>query len=100
MIILAGTITIDAEQLPAFEQAVAAMADRVRAEDGCRHYSLLAEDRAAGLINVVEIWEDEAALRVHLAQPWITEFYARFSPHIRAIDVPIYDVAGVRPLEI
>lgn len=100
MIIVAGAIRIEPAQVPAFEQAVAEMVDRVRQEDGCRHYSLLAEDRAAGLINVVEIWEGEPALRAHLAQPWITDFYARFSPHIREMNVPIHDVAGVRPLEL
>jgi len=100
MIVLAGTITIDPAQVAAFETAVADMVDRVRKEDGCHHYSLLAEDRAGGVINVTEIWEDEPALRVHLAQPWIAEFYARFAPHMQAMNVPIYDVAGVRDLEL
>jgi quinol monooxygenase YgiN len=100
MIILAVTMTIDPELVAAFEKAVAEMVGKVREEDGCHHYSLLAEDRAAGLINVVEIWRDESALRVHLAQPWIAEFLARFSPHIRAMNVLIYNVAGTRPLEL
>lgn len=100
MIILAGTMTIDPEQVPAFEKAVAEMIGQVREEDGCQHYSLLPEDRATGLINVLEIWRDEPALRVHLAQPWIVEFYARFSPHMRELNVPIYDVAGTRPLTL
>ena len=47
-----------------------------------------------------EIWSDEAALRVHLAQPWIKDFEKRFAPHMLAFDVPIYDVAAARPLEL
>jgi quinol monooxygenase YgiN len=100
MIVLAGTMTMDPAQIDSYEQRVAAMLAKIRAEDGCHHYSTLVEDRATGTINVVEIWRDEAALRVHLAQPWIQDFQKRFGPHMQAFDVPIYEVASVRPLEL
>lgn len=98
MIILSGTLTIDPAQVAAFREAVAAMRPAVLAEAGCRHYSLLVEDAAAGVINVLEMWDDDAALTVHLGQPHIRAFFARFSPHIRSMDAAVYDAGAPRPI--
>jgi quinol monooxygenase YgiN len=86
--------------LPAFAEAVQAMIGDVRAEDGCLHYALLVDDTVPGCVNAIEMWRDEAALKVHLAQPWITEFLGKFGAKMQASTVQIYDVAGVRPLSL
>ena len=44
MIFVAGTMTMNPEIIDDFKAEVAAMVDKVRAEDGCMHYSLLVED--------------------------------------------------------
>ena len=98
MIIVAGTLTINPAKIGEFVRDVAAMVDRVRAEAGCYHYSLLVEDAATGLVNVLEQWEDDAALLVHFTQPWIAEFSRRHGPEMLASTVRILDVAGERPL--
>ncbi len=98
MIFVAGTMTFDPAVLPAFRRDVAAMLARVRAEAGCRHYSLLVEDEAADVVNVHELWDDDASLEVHLKQPWIVEFFAKYVGHVRGSTLRIYDVAGDRPL--
>lgn len=59
MIFVAGTLTIDPSAVDAFLADVAAMRPKVLEEAGCYHYSLLAEDRAGGVINVLEQWEDD-----------------------------------------
>ncbi len=100
MIIMAGTMTFEPADIPGFTAAVADMIAQIRAEDGCNHYSLLVEDAAAGLINVTEIWRDDAALHAHLAQPWTVSFFARFGPKARTIDLLIYDVSGTRALAL
>lgn len=100
MIFVAGTLTIDPSQLADFEREVAAMRPKVLEEAGCRHYSLLTEDRAGGVINVLEAWDDDEALAVHLKQPWIETFYARFSPHIQALNAKIYDISGSREIPL
>lgn len=100
MIFVAGTLTIDPAEIPAFRQAMADMRPKVLEEAGCRHYSLLVEDEAGGVINVLEAWDDDAALEVHLKQPWIETFYARFSPHIVSLDAKIYDIAGSREIPL
>lgn len=99
MIFVQGTMTMDPACIPAFKVAVAAMVEKVRAEEGCLHYSLLVEDDATGFVQVTEAWRDDAALLVHFTMPWIADFLAKFSAHMQASTVQIYDVAGApRPL--
>jgi len=98
MIFVAGTLTINPSVVADFRRDVAAMADKVRSEEGCHHYSLLVEDPTTGLINVLEQWEDDSALVVHLRQPWITAFFARYVEHLRASTVRVFDITGERPL--
>jgi len=101
MIALLGEMTLPPELMGAFEREVAAMRSKVLAEQGCHHYSLLIEDRAAGLVNVAEVWDDDAALVVHMKQPWIGAFMARFGGHILGSTVMIHDIAGPpRPLAL
>ena len=69
MIFVAGTMTMNPEIIDDFKAEVAAMVDKVRAEDGCLHYSLLVEDADKGLVNVLEKWRDDDALLVHFGQP-------------------------------
>ena len=100
MIIVAGTMRLDPADIPAFHVAVRALGREVRLEDGCLHYSLLPEDPDLGTVNVTEMWRDDEALRVHLAQPWITAFLQQFGAKAKEMDIKIYDVAGVRPLQV
>jgi quinol monooxygenase YgiN len=98
MIFVAGTLTVKPTLVEDFLYDVQAMADRVRAEQGCFHYSLLAENSKTGLINVLEGWSDDAALATHLKQPWIVEFFNKYVSHLLALNVKVYDISGVRPL--
>lgn len=95
MIIIAGYLTIDPQRLTEFEDAIAAVAGTIRAEDGCHHYSVLAEDRSKGLVNLTEVWRDKAALDIHLAQPWVKDLLARIGPLIRSMDAPAYDAVPI-----
>lgn len=98
MIFVAGTLTLDPSMITQFEADVAAMRPKVLEEDGCRHYSLLAEDRAGGVINVLEMWDDLESLKVHLKQPWIVEFFNKYVNHIKGMDSQVYDIAGSQPI--
>jgi quinol monooxygenase YgiN len=98
VIFVAGTMTLNPAILADFERDVAAMLDRVKAEKGCHHYSLLVQDADEGVVNVLEQWDDDEALKVHLAQPWIASFFNRYSGHMRSHTMKVYDIAGSRPL--
>jgi quinol monooxygenase YgiN len=57
------------------------------------------EDAATGLVNVMEQWDDDDALKVHLGMPWIAEFFSKYVGHMQASTVQVYDIAGApRPL--
>ncbi len=99
MIFVQGTMNMDPACIPDFVADVAAMRDRVLAEDGCHFYSLLVEDARTGLVNVIEQWRDDDALGVHFTMPWIGTFFAKFSPLMQASTVQIFDIDGnPRPL--
>jgi quinol monooxygenase YgiN len=98
MIFVAGTMNMNPGVMADFVRDVAAMRPKVLAEAGCSHYSLLVEDAASGLVNVLEQWEDVAALKVHFKQPWVTEFFARYGPQLQASTLQVYDIAAVHPL--
>jgi quinol monooxygenase YgiN len=98
MIFVAGTMTMNPAVLVDFQRDLAAMAGKVRAERGCRHWSLLVEEPASGLVNVLEQWDDDEALLTHLKQPWILEFLGRYAQHMQGSTLRVYDIAGDRPL--
>jgi quinol monooxygenase YgiN len=98
MIFVAGTMNMNPAIINDFQRDVAAMRPKVLTEAGCRHYSLLIEDAATGLVNVMEQWDDENALIVHLKQPWITEFFAIYGGHLQASTVRVCEIAAERPL--
>ena len=98
MIFVAGTLTVKPAVLAGFQQDVAAMVGRVRQEQGCHHYSLLAEDVESGLVNVLEQWSDDAALAVHLKQPWVVDFFNKYAGHLLAMNLKVYDISGERGL--
>jgi quinol monooxygenase YgiN len=99
MIFVQGTMNMEPSCIADFERDVAAMVGKVKAEDGCLFYSLLVEDPATGLVNVVEQWRDDDALGVHFTMPWIGEFFAKYGPKMQASTVQIFDIAGEpRPL--
>lgn len=101
MIFAQGTMNMDPGCIADFNQDVAAMNDKVRAEDGCGFYSLLVEDEATCLFNIVEQWPDDDALGVRFIMPWISEFFAEYSTKMLASTVQIIDIAGApRPLPI
>jgi quinol monooxygenase YgiN len=99
MIFVQGTMNMEPSCIPDFVTDVAAMRDKVLAEDGCTFYSLLVEDAATGLVNVVEQWRDEGALLVHFTTPWIGEFMGKYGHQMLASTVQVFDIAGeARPL--
>jgi quinol monooxygenase YgiN len=99
MIFVQGTMTMDPAIIDQFVVDVAEMCPKVLTEDGCLHYSLLVEDAATGLVNVIEQWRDDDALKVHFTMPWISGFFAKYVGHMQASTVQIFDIAGApRPL--
>ena len=76
MIIVAGTIRIEAEHR---EPAIVAMANvmaETRKEDGCISYTFSADFQDESLFHLFEEWESQEHLEAHFVAPHIVEFRA------------------------
>ncbi|MBU6207176.1 MAG: antibiotic biosynthesis monooxygenase [Alphaproteobacteria bacterium] len=98
MIFVAGIMNMNPSDIPSFVADYDAMRNDVLAEPGCHHYSLLVEDAPTGLVNVMEMWDDVDALKVHLGTPHIAKFFAAHAPHMQASTVQVYHISGAEPL--
>ena len=47
---------------------------RSRTEDGCEQYELWRDTANPARMTIVEVWRDQAALDVHLAQGWFADW--------------------------
>lgn len=95
MIIVNGHLTIDPAQRDA---AVAAIADAVaatRAEPGNIDYRFSADLADPNRINMVEIWQDQAAVDSHMGTEHLAAFMAAIGPCVAgSVSITSYEVAG------
>lgn len=67
---LFARITPKPEHLAAARQAVLGILSATRAEPGCRAFTLYDDQGDGGRLYLYEVWDDEAALTAHYAQPY------------------------------
>lgn len=96
MVIVIGTMSIDAKRLDEFLQEVEKLEELTRKEDGCLTYAMALDDYATAQIAVVERWRDEAALRTHLGTGHVKAFIERCGPIIQSMDAKLYDAVNER----
>ena len=83
MLIIAGTLTVDAERRGEMLESVKSMVDATLAEPGCRAYAFTPDPNDAGLVRLYELWDDEEALAGHMASDHMAAWRKR------AADLPI-----------
>jgi len=70
MIIITGTIKVESEEeFLSVREAIIARAQRSRKDKGNIEYAFSQDLADAGLIHLIEKWEDEASLQAHLEIP-------------------------------
>ncbi|NEU13645.1 antibiotic biosynthesis monooxygenase [Methylobacterium sp. BTF04] len=67
---LFARITPKSEHLAAARHAVLDILSVTRAEPGCRVFTLHDDPGGGGCLYLYEVWDDEAALEAHHAQPY------------------------------
>ena len=99
MVILAGTIRIDAVKIDIARVEMAKMLAASRAEDGCIEYSYAVDVVDRGLVRVFEVWRDRAALDRHFQTPHLA-LWRQAWPAIGISErkLSIYDVACAAPI--
>lgn len=65
MIVLAGSVRLPAENIPAARPVMQRMIDASRAEDGCIGYSFAEDVLEPGFIRIFEVFRDLDALKLH-----------------------------------
>ncbi|MBX3284860.1 MAG: antibiotic biosynthesis monooxygenase [Actinobacteria bacterium] len=95
MIIVNGHLTIDPAQRDAAEAAIAAAVAATRAEPGNVDYRFSADLAEPNRINMVEIWQDQAAVDAHMGTDHLAAFMAAIGPCVSgSVSITSYDVSG------
>ena len=81
MIIVNGRLESTAENVAALKDALAAMENASRAEDGCDDYTFSAEINDPGVIRITERWRDLDALAAHFRSPHMAVFQQAMRAH-------------------
>jgi len=98
-LIIAGTVRVPPENLPALKSHQLAMLAASRAEDGCITYSYGEDVAEPGLIRVFEVWRDQAAVEAHFAAPHMAAWRAACAEHgVFDRQLRAYEVAAERAL--
>lgn len=99
MLVIAGTIRIDAERRADAAAAAIEMQTATRAEPGCISYTFSADLAEPGLFHVFEAWESPEALAAHFQAPHMATFQQAVAGlGVREMKLQRYEIASVGPL--
>ncbi|MBU0556791.1 MAG: antibiotic biosynthesis monooxygenase [Alphaproteobacteria bacterium] len=76
MLILAGTVRLPPENLPAARLVIARMVAASRAEPGCIAYSFAEDLEEPGLLRIFEVFRDREAQQAHAASQHMKDWRA------------------------
>ncbi len=97
MIVVAGAVSVPAENTEAFMAAAAEVSTASRALDGNIDYCISMQ--APGEFRFLEIWETEEAMMAQFAGPHFGAFQAAVSElGMAGMDGKKYEIASVAPL--
>ena len=100
MIIVIARVDFDPARLQEIEPALEAMMRATWEESGCLSYSMAIENRAEGIVTIVERWRSEAELKAHFMTPHMAAFQTAIAGMTRTIDARLYDVVNERPVVV
>ena len=99
MLIIAGTLTVDAEGRNEMLDAVKPMVEASLAEPGCRAYAFTPDPNDPGLVRLYELWDDEEALAGHAASDHMAAWRKRAADlPITGRDLKKFTISDVVPL--
>lgn len=82
MIIVTGHLTIDPAKRQIAEDAIAAAVTATTAEPGDVDYRFSFDVGDPARINILEMWQDQAAVDAHMGTPHLAEFMAAIGPAV------------------
>ncbi|MEM8905281.1 MAG: putative quinol monooxygenase [Actinomycetota bacterium] len=81
-IAILGAVHVRADQRATLLDRARPLIEASRAEEGCLDYAFLPDPHDPTLVRIVELWEDEAALRHHFTLPHFAEAGALMGEHV------------------
>ncbi len=98
MIVVNGRLESSPENVAALKDALAAMEDASRAEDGCDDYTFSVELNNPGVIRITEKWRDMDALVAHFRSAHMALFQQAMRAHPpTASAVTFFEASEVTP---
>lgn len=99
MILILGTIRLPPENIAQAKEAMRAMVEATRAEDGCLEYAYAEDLLEPGLVRISEAWRDQAALTAHFNAPHIAAWRAAW-PALAITDRRLFAYEAEEPRPI
>ena len=96
MLMLAGTFRVPPEKLGEAEPHMAAVIEASGREEGCLYFAFGYDVLEPGLVNVMELWRDQAALDAHRETAHFQAYLARIGDLAERTAFALAPV-GVRP---
>ncbi len=98
-VLIAGTVTIDADNHDAILGAALEMMAATQREQGCITYVFTPDARNRGVLHIFEKWDSAADLDRHLTTEHMATWRARGEElGVLDRDLFVYEVASERPL--
>ena len=95
MLILAGSVRLPPENLPAARPVIARMVAASRAEPGCLAYSFAEDLEEPGLLRIFEVFRDREAQQAHAASQHMKDWRATWAElSIGDKQITHYEVSG------
>ena len=99
MIIIAGTLDVQADQRNQLLELAVPLMKATNAEPGNHEYVFSADPVDPGRVRIFELWESEDALGPHFAQPHMAAFGQAMSQlTVTGSSVIKYTISGSAPL--
>ena len=96
MLIVAGTITVDPDQVDELRDAATVMMAATLQETGCHQYVFSESLAAAGTIQIFEIWQSADELAAHFETPHMATFQrALQNLTVHSRELHRYEVANI-----
>ncbi|NQX88169.1 MAG: antibiotic biosynthesis monooxygenase [Halioglobus sp.] len=98
MIVVNGIVRTTQTDIDALQQAIAAMEEASRKETGCVDYTFSIELNNPDILRITEKWDNENALKAHMASPHMAAFQKTMSAHPPiSMNVCFYRAEDIQP---
>ena len=98
MIVIAGTLSVNAADRDAVLEAAKAAMAGTHAEEGNHEYVMSADPNDPTLIRLFEIWDSEDNLPAHGGSDHMRAFGRATKGMFTGRDIKIYEISGVKDL--